>query len=266
MLVPSTMNVANHIDRAARHFPNGSAVIFEQQTVTFADLRDQVQRVACGLLGAGVQAGDRVALFLPNTPGFVVAYQACQWIGAVTVSVNVMLTTEELRYLLEDSGARFVFTIETLWPALEPLVQARNVVICEGAVNGTHALDAFGSDQAPAPMVYRGNDDPAAILYTSGTTGKQKGATLSVGNLVSNTEATRQYLRIDPEDRLLLFLPLFHVFGQNFIMNSAFAAGATLALHRRFDREQVLDSIQRDRVTMFFAVPTIFNSGISWSF
>src|ERR1051326_5085704 len=103
------MNVASHIDRAARHFPSGAAIVFEGQTVTFGELRDHVARVAAGLAGAGVQPGDRVALFLPNTPAFVVAYQACQWIGAVTVSVNVMLTTDELRYLLEDSGARLVF-------------------------------------------------------------------------------------------------------------------------------------------------------------
>jgi long-chain acyl-CoA synthetase len=257
------VNIAHHVDRAARHFPNSPAILFENQTITFAELRDQVQRVAGGLVAAGVQAGDRVALFLPNAPGFVVAYQACQWLGAVTVSVNVMLTTEELRYLLEDSGARLVFTTEALWPALEPLVDTHlggrtNVVICEGAMPGTHALERFGRDAPRPTLVYRERDDPAAILYTSGTTGKQKGATLSVGNVVSNTEATRLYLRIDPDDRLLLFLPLFHVFGQNFIMNSAFNAGAALVLHRRFDRDLVLQSIARDGVTMFFAVPTIY--------
>src|SRR5437016_1769658 len=110
------VNIASHIDRASRHFPTQPAVIFEGHSMTFAELRDQVQRVAAGLAAAGVQPGDRVALFLPNAPAFVVAYQACQWLGAVTVSVNVMLTTDELRYLLEDSGARFVFTTEALWP------------------------------------------------------------------------------------------------------------------------------------------------------
>ena len=252
------MNVATLIERAARHFPDQPALVFEGQTTPYAELLTVVQRVAAGLAAAGMQAGDRVALVLPNTPAFVVAYQACQWVGAVTVSVNVMLTTEELRYLLDDSGARMVFTTEALWPALAPLVDARNAIICDGSVDGMQVLDAFGFDCPAAPILYRDRDDPAAILYTSGTTGKQKGATLSVGNVVSNTEATRQYLRIDPDDRLLLFLPLFHVFGQNFIMNSAFAAGATLVLHRRFDREQVLDSIARDGVTMFFAVPTIY--------
>jgi long-chain acyl-CoA synthetase len=252
------VNVANHLERAARHFPDSLAMLFEGQGTSFSDLRNAVQRVAAGLTAVGVQPGDRVALLLPNARGFVIAYQACQWIGAITVSVNVMLTTEELRYLLEDSGARFVFTTEMLWPALASLVELRNVVICDGSVPGAASLDTFGRGQPLAPVAYREPDDPAAILYTSGTTGKQKGATLSVGNVVSNTEATRQYLRVDPRDRLLLFLPLFHVFGQNFIMNSAFAGGATLVLHRRFDREQILESVLRDRVSMFFAVPTIY--------
>lgn len=257
------MNIANHIDRATRHFADQPAIIFEGQTTTFSELGDQVRRVAAGLGAAGVRAGDRVALLLPNTPSFVLAYQACQWLGAVTVSVNVMLTTEELRYLLEDSGARFVFTTDALWPALEPLMDAQpgdrsNVVICEGSVDGTHCLATFGAEAPTLPVLARDPGDPAAILYTSGTTGKQKGATLSVGNVVSNSEATRQYLRVDPDDRMLLFLPLFHVFGQNFIMNAAFAAGATLVLHRRFDRVSVLESIARDGVTMFFAVPTIY--------
>ena len=114
-------------------------------------------------------------------------------------------------------------------------------------------------------MLFR-SDDPAAILYTSGTTGKQKGATLSVGNVVFNAHTTRLYLRVDPADRLLLFLPLFHVFGQDFILDAAFAAGAAVVLHRRFEPQAILTSIAADGVTMFFAVPTVYinllNAGI----
>jgi long-chain acyl-CoA synthetase len=257
------VNIASHVARAARHFPDQPAILFEGRTITYAEVRDQVQRVAAGLLSAGVRPGDRVALVLPNSPEFVVAYQACQWLGAITVSVNVMLTADELRYLLEDSGAKLIFTTEALWPALDPVVDTylggrRNVVICEGSVPGALSLQSFGLNASPLAALYREAEDPAAILYTSGTTGKQKGATLSVGNVVSNAEATRHYLRIDPADRLLLFLPLFHVFGQNFIMNAAFSAGAALVLHRRFERETVLQSVARDGVTMFFAVPTIY--------
>jgi long-chain acyl-CoA synthetase len=109
-------------------------------------------------------------------------------------------------------------------------------------------------------------EDPAAILYTSGTTGRQKGAVLSHGNVVSNMYSVSHMLRISPTDRLLLFLPLFHCFGQNFIMNAAFTGGATIVLHRRFVPEEILTSIATNHVTMFFAVPTIYisllNAGI----
>jgi long-chain acyl-CoA synthetase len=101
-------------------------------------------------------------------------------------------------------------------------------------------------------------DAPAAILYTSGTTGQQKGATLSHGNVVSNMYATGHALHVRPSDCMLLFLPLFHCFGQNFIMNTAFNSGATISLHRRFTPDGVLDALARDEVTIFPAVPTVY--------
>jgi long-chain acyl-CoA synthetase len=100
--------------------------------------------------------------------------------------------------------------------------------------------------------------DPALLLYTSGTTGVPKGATLSHGNVVSNNWSVVHHAGYRPEDRLILFLPLFHVFGQNFIMNSCFLAGGTLVLHRRFVPDVVLESIGREQITMFFGVPSIY--------
>jgi long-chain acyl-CoA synthetase len=139
-------------------------------------------------------------------------------------------------------------------------------VVCEGRVAGTRSLESVGEGLPTGAPTHREPSDPAAILYTSGTTGRQKGATLSVGNVVFNAHTTRHYLRMDPDDRLLLFLPLFHVFGQNFILNGALAAGSSVVLHRRFDPQTVLDSIERDQVTMFFGVPTVYvgllNAGV----
>jgi long-chain acyl-CoA synthetase len=125
-------------------------------------------------------------------------------------------------------------------------------------VPGAPSLSDFEREPTDNSPRKREPSDAAAILYTSGTTGRQKGATLSVANIVSNANSTRHLLHIDRGDRLLLFLPLFHVFGQNFIMGAAFAAAASIVLHRRFDRDTVLDSVARDRVSMFFAVPTIY--------
>jgi long-chain acyl-CoA synthetase len=109
-------------------------------------------------------------------------------------------------------------------------------------------------EEAP-PKLDLGPNEPAMILYTSGTTGEQKGAVLSHGNILSNIRATAHYTGMTGQDRILCFLPLFHCFGQNFVLNSTFLAGATLVLHKRFVLEEILASLRRNRVTMFLSIP-----------
>jgi long-chain acyl-CoA synthetase len=266
------MNIAQHLDATARHAPARPAILFEGATLAYGELAAAVDRAAHGLAALGVAAGDRVALLLPNIPAFPVAYLATQKVGAIAVSINAMLTTEEIDYVLDDSGAAAAFTTAELLPRLAPLLglhlPRERVVICEGEADGHPSLAGLGAGAAgDFPARDLPPEAPAAILYTSGTTGKQKGAVLSHGNVVSNMLATARTIGVAPSDRLILFLPLFHCFGQNFIMNTALAAGATIVLHRRFDPAACLDSIERDGVTMFFAVPTIYigllNAGVA---
>lgn len=257
------MNIAQNLQRAARHFAGQPAIVFEDEQFTYAELQTAVDRVACGLIALRVGTGDRVALFLPNIPAFPITYLAVQKVGAIAVAVNTMLTPDELHHVLADSGAQTVFTTGDLLPQLQPLlgvdVEQECVFLCEGGAGGHLTLNELGTGtEGVYSTRAMDRDDPAAILYTSGTTGKQKGAVLSHGNVVSNMYSTGHALRIDPTDRLMLFLPLFHCFGQNFIMNTAFNSGATLVLHRRFVPEEILDSIARNGVTMFFAVPTVY--------
>jgi long-chain acyl-CoA synthetase len=257
------MNVANNVERSARQFPAHPAVIFGDRTLCYAELEAAVNRAGHGLRELGVAQGDRVALFLPNIPEFAIAYLAAQKLGAIAVSVNVMLTTEELRYVLEDSGAKVLLTTEALLAQARPLVgdlpALRHVILCEGAAEGLSTLaELCAGKPATLRAADLDRDAPSAILYTSGTTGRQKGATLSHGNVVSNMYAVQHCLRTAPADRLLLFLPLFHCFGQNFVLNAGLNAGATLVLHRRFDPQAVLASVERDGVTIFLAVPTVY--------
>jgi long-chain acyl-CoA synthetase len=204
-----------------------------------------------------------VALYLPNIPAFAVAYEAVQKLGAIAVSASAMLTTPELAALLEDAGPRAVFTVEALWPRLAPLarelVPGDRTVVCEGEVAGLPTLEAIGAGR---PDVWPARDmepgAPAAILFTSGTTGRQKGATLSHANIASNVSAVNRYMRLGPEDRLLVALPLFHVAAQNVLMNGGFAAAATLVLHRRFDVNRCVDAIEEHGVTVVVGVPTIY--------
>src|SRR5204862_8124381 len=130
----------------------------------------------------------------------------------------------------------------------------------ENDLAGVRRLEEFEAGAPTTPFEAREMEpnDPAAILYTSGTTGRQKGATLSHGNLVSNTFAAVHSESVTPEDRLLLNLPLFHVFGQNAILNAALQGAATVVLQRRYDPQGTHELIERQRVTMFYAVPSIY--------
>ena len=260
------LNIAQHVERAAKLFPEKPAIIFEGAQLQYADLNTRANRVANALKANGVQRGDRVALYLPNIPQFAVCYLAILKVGALAVSINAILKAAEVKYILDDSESKVLFTTGDLLPNLKDLTGFQNLsglqlVVCAGDAHGHPTLDDWQSRGASdATALDMQPHEPALLLYTSGTTGFPKGATLTHGNVVSNMWATMHHAGYRPADRLALFLPLFHVFGQNFIMNAAFNACATVALYRRFVPDQVLDSIQRDRVSMFFAVPTIYIS------
>jgi long-chain acyl-CoA synthetase len=255
------MNIAQHVERAAKLFPERPAIIFEHTQLRYDDLNARANRLANALSAKGVQRGDRVALYLPNIPEFAVCYLAVLKAGAVAVSINALFKSEEIMYIVNDSAAVVLFTVADLLPNVPraDCPSLGHIVVCAGDAQGHAALDDWlskgASDGRAADMSV---DEPAVLLYTSGTTGFPKGATLTHGNVVSNMYATAHHAGYKPDDRMALFLPLFHVFGQNFIMNATFTACATLVLHRRFVPDQVLSSIQRDRITMFFGVPTIY--------
>ena len=184
----ATVNIARALEAGGASSPDQPAILFEGRRLTYRELDRAASRTAHGLARRGVGPGDRVALFLPNIPAFAIAYQAVQKLGAIVVSASAMLTTEELAALLEDSGAGIVFTVEALWPRVAPLVgdlvRRDRIVICEGEVAGLPTLDELGAGQ-PDELRAREMDPsaPAAILFTSGTTGRQKGATLSHANI-----------------------------------------------------------------------------------
>ncbi|HVL56359.1 MAG TPA: long-chain fatty acid--CoA ligase [Burkholderiaceae bacterium] len=258
------MNLAQHLQRWAQVRPAHPAILFEGRTITYGELDSAANRLAHALQAHGIRAGDRVALFLPNVPEFAVVYYAAQKLGAITVSINAIFRAAEVEYLVNDSGAVALVTVSELvqhvprarCPAL------RHVVVCDDGELPAGADATLGTWSAGRPERFdaaeRAPDDPAALLYSSGTTGFPKGVTLTQSNIASNIATAAGCSGYRDDDRLALFLPLFHVYGQNYIMNGAVLAGATLVMFRRFVPDVVLDSIQRDRITMFFGVPTIF--------
>ena len=249
------MNLAQNLVRGRTFFPDGAAILFEGRSITYREIDDSSNRVANALVGLGINRGDRVAIYLPNIPEFAVVYYGILKAGAIAVSINSIFKQQEVAFILNDSGSRVLFTTAELAAQLEGLdaPKLERILAVDRSLAELIAQaspEARIADTQPA--------DPALLLYTSGTTGFPKGATLSHGNVVSNTWSVVHHAGYQPGDRLVLFLPLFHVFGQNFVMNACFLAGSTLVLHRRFVPDAVLDSIAREQVTMFFGVPTIY--------
>lgn len=242
------MNIAASFEARSEEQPDAPAIVFESEAIFYRTLREQVSRVANVLCDVGVRKGDRIALLLPNIPEFAYCYLGVVKIGAIVVSIHSGATQAEMETILRDSGASVLIAEDDA--AKGP--QLRHVL----TLNALRSLMAQAQPAAPTLDMERG--DPAAILYTSGTTGTPKGATLSHGNVLFTMAAKRRYLGLSASDRMLLFLPLHHCFAQNAILNSALGVGASVVMHRGFDADAVVRSIVEDRVTVLCGVPTTF--------
>jgi long-chain acyl-CoA synthetase len=238
---------ADHADRPA--------VRMDAEVLTYADLWDAAARVAGLLATLGVEPGDRVGIMLPNVPAFPIAYYGTLAAGGVVVPMNPLLKSREVAYYLGDSGAKVLFA----WHG------AAGEAAKGAADTGARVVDVADplltlADQDPAQVTAdRGDDDDAVILYTSGTTGRPKGAELTHANLTRNAELTATtLLKSGTADVVMGCLPLFHVFGLTCGLNATIASGSTLTLLPRFDPGKALEIIQRDRVTIFEGVPTMY--------
>lgn len=260
------MNLANHVTRTAQHSPEQVAIRFEGVSVSYDTPNQCANALAANLALNGIGKGDRVALYLPNIPAFPLAYLAVLRVGAIAVSIDAIFKADEVRYILEDSGAIALFTTAALRPQVPPCPATRYTIIVEGDAPPPQTLEAWlYAGAPPIRALAMQPDDVAAILYSSGTTGFPKGVMLTHSNIESNTLTAAQYSDMQPTDRIAVFLPLFHVFAQNYIMNGAFQRGSTLVLFRRFVPDVVLAGIASERVSMFFPVPTIFIALVNMS-
>ena len=243
------------IDTAERHGER-IAVKLDDLALNYAVIAEGSARIAGLLREKGFQPGDRVGLMLPNVPFFPPIYYAILRAGGIVVPMNVLLKRREVAYYLNDSGAKLLFGWHDFAAEAEPGAADAAFI----AVDPEFAQVAFAAE--PRHEVAEvADDDPAVLLYTSGTTGQPKGAELTHANLIANVETCVQTLIVVNDDDVVLgALPLFHSFGQTCAMNVATAAGATLTLIPRFDPLKALQMIERDRVTVFEGVPTMYNA------
>jgi long-chain acyl-CoA synthetase len=253
------MNLASIVTESAAKVPDHPAIRLGDAELSYAALDDLSARMATLLGEKGVEAGDRVGVMLPNVPQFPVAYYGVLRAGAVVVPMNVLLKRREIAFYLGDSGAKLLLAWHGFAEEARGGAEDAGSELIEVEPESFAALLA-GHEPAPG-LADTAEDDTAVILYTSGTTGKPKGAELTHANLLRNADvSSRTTSEIAAGDVVFGGLPLFHSFGQTVSMNASLMVGACLTLVPKFDPGEALATMQRDRVTHFYGVPTMYGA------
>ncbi|AGY56499.1 long-chain-fatty-acid--CoA ligase [Gloeobacter kilaueensis] len=252
------MNLSLILDRQVQLRPDAPAFLSAEKSLSFIELARASAAVAGGLAGLGVMSGDRVAVMLPNVLPFPIAAFAIWRLGAQLVPVNPLFKPQEVRHLLVDSGARVLIVLEQLLPALGELVAELGVqVVSVGGESGTPFIHLFAAPPLAEPAAIQ-PEDVVAVLYTSGTTGRPKGAMLTSRNLDYDSEACALTLEISPADRLYLVLPLFHAYGMTIGLLVCTRNGGSVFLEPRFAPLLALQHLKQFDCSVFLGVPALF--------
>lgn len=295
--VPLTIEVPEitlheFFERTVRDHPNNIATIFFTRRLTYAQLDEQADRFAAGLQALGIQAGDRVAILLPNCPQFLVALFGVSKVGAVAIPLNPMYVSRELRQIFNDADVQTVVALNVLVPRLQeimPETSLQHIIVTsmqdylsplmslmltvkerrDGVILPVQSdgLYLYADIIRNSPTEYARSeatpDNTALFLYTGGTTGTPKGAMLSHRNVVANALQMSAWVWDARQERKEVFLgviPFFHSYGMTVVMNLAISVAASIVLLPRFNMKDVLRAIARFRPTIFPAVPTMYNA------
>ena len=256
------MSLGRMLEESCHRYADNVVIIYDEKYMTYDALNRDVNALGNGLRKLGIQKGDNVAIMLPNCPEFVISYFAVQKIGAVAVTLNVLSTSYELRYLLANSNAKCLITEAPLAKRYEEI--RAELPLCSHIItsSGMNADSPFwqivekGPNTLALPEI--ADDDPAVIIYTAGLTGKPLGAVLTHGNLLSQSELLRSVYHATDKDRGLAVIPLFHAFGAVANMLAAIRIGAGIVLQDRITMDAIFSTIQKERVTYIAAVPRLF--------
>jgi len=258
-----SLSIASILAESAVRHADRTAVKLGDLQLTYAQLWGHAKQYAAVLRERGIGPGDKVALLLPNTPHFPLSYYGVLALGAVAVPVHALLKAEEIEYVLQDSGAKALICAAPLLGEGAKGAELAGVpvlAVMEGGDASIERIDTLALSATPIEaIVEREPEDTAVVLYTSGTTGKPKGAEITHLNVTMNVLASATYsFEIGPDDVVLGCLPLFHTFGQTCCMNTAFFVGASVVMLPRFDGAQALDLLVKEQCTIFMGVPTMY--------
>jgi long-chain acyl-CoA synthetase len=258
------------LDNVASERLQAVALIFDDQTYTYADLSSLTQRLAAGLLALGIRSGDRVAFLLPNSLEIVLCYYACLKVGAIAVPLNIRFTAQLLKYVIDHCGARILISEPQLFAEIEkvrPTLGVENyyLTVHESRFAGTRAFaDLLVAAPGIAEPTAFSETTAAAIYYTSGTTGPPKAVIHSHGSLASATRNQIEQIQISASDRTLIMFPLCYLIGFGSQLLTFHSCGATCILLPLFHPELVLQAIEAYRPTKIYGFPGLYNELVSF--
>ncbi|MDM5153770.1 fatty acid--CoA ligase family protein [Bacillus sp. DX1.1] len=265
------MNLVQSLAETARKKGEKPAYIFMDQSVSYDQLNKMVTKFSSSLANMGIGKGDNVALIVGNSPHFLIGLYGTMKAGATVIPINPIYTADEMHYILQNGDVKTIITLDILLPVIQSLTtripSLEHIIICETSSELNHTetekMKTFTDFVASGDLSFEGpeldEEDVAVILYTSGTTGKPKGAMLTHKNLYSNAGDVAAYLQYTGEDRIVAALPMFHVFCLTVAVNAPIVNGATILMLPKFSPKEVFRICRTYEPTIFAGVPTMYN-------
>ena len=268
------MTLVSCFNKTFETYADKVAVEFNDKKITFDELNKNSNRIANALKDIGVSKGDRVALYLANNLELIYFFTGILKNGSVVVPMNNSFKEKEVEYLLNDSGAKAILTDSKTFPIIKNTIKELNglkyIIINNSKNNDQNSNEKSNSIEIMEynefiknasdsnPNVEVTDADGSIMFYTSGTTGRSKGALLSHKNMESDLEALKQAWHLTDNDKQILTLPLFHIHGLGVALCGSFYNGYSFVLRKKFDAEEVLKLIEEKKATLFMGVPAMY--------
>ncbi|RBP95838.1 AMP-binding enzyme [Cytobacillus firmus] len=267
------MNLLSALNETVRLYGDHTAYVFQIEKTSYKEYFEIVTEFASGLNQMGVKKGDNVALILGNSPEFMIGLYGVLKAGATVIPINPKFTPDEITYIIQNGDVKAIICLDSLVPLLqeiEPyLSYVNNIIVCQTSeerlfVNSFESkmktlLDVLDAGLNESPDITINDDDTAVILYTSGTTGKPKGAMLTHYNLYSNARDVVSSLQFSKNDKVIACLSMFDVFSLTVVINASLICGATILILTKFNPQEVFQVSNEYEATVFISIPTMYN-------
>jgi acyl-CoA synthetase (AMP-forming)/AMP-acid ligase II len=258
------MDLGTTLARNANRYPDKQAIYYGEKMYTYKQLNEEVNRLAQGLLAQGISKSEKIAMLMKNSDMFMIVFYAIMKVGAIAVPINYRLAKTEVKYIIGDSDASVIFFDEEYAAFVAEIGKENQQLLLQVSVNENiveeqYKLREIMSSNHSEPPVKVNETDDAEILYTSGTTGTPKGALFDHHRILFVALTSSIMMKIGPEDNLLHVAPLFHSAQLNLFMITGTLLGSSQVIHKDFNPVQVLNDIEKYKISLFFAVPTMYN-------